>query len=182
MDLWQGPALGPAGFDTCRIDRQAGSFLVPASPCGFPSPGPAEPARADGCLFCRQDDPVANTVLLDGVRCFVRLDNYPATAGHVEVVPKRHVESYFDLTPDEVLEMHALLRAVRARFDAEHGPDGYTIGVNEGRAAGRTVDHVHLHLVPRRWGDVQDPRGGIRRALPNGDPDAWAPAAPARAS
>lgn len=89
-------------------------------------------------------------------------------------MPKRHVESFFDLTPTEAADAHALLHAARRTIDAEHRPDGYTIGINDGRAAGRTVDHVHIHLIPRRYGDVDDPRGGIRRGLPNDDPDQWA--------
>lgn len=151
--------------------------------CNDPNPNypwvcpghPAEPAAAaPPCLFCAVDDPAANRIMLANVTCFVRYDNHPATPGHVEIAPKRHVESFFDLTPAEAADAHALLLAARQTLDAQYRPDGYTIGINDGRAAGRTVDHVHIHLIPRHHGDVPDPRGGIRRGLPNGDPDQWA--------
>lgn len=126
------------------------------------------------CIFCQRHQPDLNQIMQQNKTFYVRYDNFPATAGHVEVVPKRHVESFFDLTAREVKDAYALILATRERLMEEHGPDGFTIGVNEGRAAGRTVDHLHIHLIPRRFGDVADPRGGIRRAVPNCDPDLWA--------
>lgn len=129
----------------------------------------------NSCLFCRRDDAAANTVVAENVTCYARLDNYPVSPGHLEIVPKRHVESYFDLTFTEVLDMHALLGTVRGSSANGQAPDGYTIGVNEGRAAGRTIDHVHLHLIPRHVGDVPDPRGGVRNVVPGRyTPDDWA--------
>jgi diadenosine tetraphosphate (Ap4A) HIT family hydrolase len=104
---------------------------------------------------------------------YVRHDNFPVTAGHVEIVPKRHVVSYFDLSPAEMSEAHALMQRVQRKLNTQYKPDGYTIGVNDGRAAGRTVDHLHIHLIPRHVGDVSDPRGGIRQNLPNYHPDLW---------
>jgi diadenosine tetraphosphate (Ap4A) HIT family hydrolase len=104
---------------------------------------------------------------------FVRYDNYPANPGHVEIVPKRHVESFFDLSPDEVTQAYALILLAKERIGRQHQPDGYTIGINEGRAAGRSVDHLHIHLIPRHHGDVEDPRGGVRQVVPNCDPDTW---------
>jgi len=128
-----------------------------------------------GCLFCDQD---AHRVLFSSARWYVRYDGYPATPGHVEVVPTRHVESFFDLTEAEAAEMYAVLARARQILTDRHRPDGWTIGVNDGRAAGRSIDHLHIHLIPRYWGDVPDPRGGIRRALPNCNPDAWAAPGP----
>ncbi|MEU6404589.1 HIT domain-containing protein [Streptomyces sp. NPDC046985] len=132
--------------------------------------------RAEGesaCIFCQRNQPRLNQIMQQNKTFYVRYDNFPATAGHVEVVPKRHVESFFDLTAREVKDAYSLILAARQRLTDEHRPDGFTIGVNEGRAAGRTVDHLHIHLIPRRVGDVEDPRGGIRRAVPNCDPDLW---------
>jgi diadenosine tetraphosphate (Ap4A) HIT family hydrolase len=107
----------------------------------------------------------------------VRRDNFPATDGHVEIVPKRHVVSFFDLTRRELDDAFALLKKARHEIaQMASDPDGYTIGVNEGEAAGRTVDHLHIHVIPRRKGDVDDPRGDIRRIFPHCNPDAWAPA------
>lgn len=127
----------------------------------------------ESCIFCRVDDQSVNTLMDQTVNFYVRYDNFPATVGHVEIVPRRHVDSFFDLTPEEASEAYDLMQRVRKQLDADHGPAGYTIAVNDGRAAGRTVDHLHIHIVPRYEGDVEDPRGGIRRALPNFDPDSW---------
>lgn len=127
------------------------------------------------CLFCDHTGP-RHQIIARGFTCYARLDNYPAAPGHAEVVPYRHVESFFDLTSQEITEIHTLLRHVADRATRDgHPADGYTIGVNEGRAAGRTVDHCHIHLIPRHHGDVPDPRGGVRHVLPGTDPDAWAP-------
>lgn len=120
------------------------------------------------CLFCQPHTPTNRHHSRHGT-AYARHDNYPASEGHLEVVPLRHVASILDLTPHEILDMHILIRTVITDSDA----DGWTIGINEGAAAGRTIDHVHVHLIPRRWGDVPDPRGGVRHVLPGTDPDAW---------
>lgn len=124
----------------------------------------------DDCLFCHPEE---SRILCQSRRWYVRYDNFPANPGHVEIVPKRHIESFFHLNPADVTDMYALMDRAHKLLDAEHHPDGWTIGINEGRAAGRSIDHLHVHLIPRRRGDVPDPRGGIRRGLPNCDPDAW---------
>lgn len=125
------------------------------------------------CLFCRRDDEQLNRISHQNSTCFARLDNFPAAEGHTEIVPKRHVESFFDLTPQEVLDAYELILTVRNDLGESLGPDGFTIGVNEGRAAGRSIDHLHIHVIPRRFGDVEDPAGGIRQILPNCDPQTW---------
>jgi diadenosine tetraphosphate (Ap4A) HIT family hydrolase len=126
------------------------------------------------CLFCRPDDPNMNLLLAEADTCYARWDNYPASPGHVEVVTRRHVGSLFDLTRAEAADMWQLLRMARAVVEFCHGaPDGWTIGVNDGAAAGQTVPHLHIHLIPRHLGDVPDPRGGIRQCAPNNNPDAW---------
>lgn len=131
------------------------------------------PDGREDCLFCRRGDP-ENRILCESDRFYARYDNYPSTPGHIEVVPKKHIVSFFGLSAGEIKEAYALLRRARELIAAEHGePDGWTIGINDGRAAGRSIDHLHIHLIPRHHGDVPDPRGGIRRALPNGDPDDW---------
>ncbi|MEV4497080.1 HIT domain-containing protein [Micromonospora arborensis] len=128
---------------------------------------------SSNCLFCQQDDARLNQISHRNSTCFARLDNFPATEGHTEIVPIRHVESFFDLTPEELHDAFALILAVRADLSARLRPEGYTIGVNEGRAAGRSIDHLHIHVIPRRFGDVENAEGGIRRVLPNCDPDVW---------
>lgn len=82
------------------------------------------------------------------------------------VIPKRHVASLADVTTDEARALWALLAEVRARVDAKLRPDGYNVGVNDGRAAGQTVMHLHVHLIPRFDGDRPDPRGGVRWVIP----------------
>ena len=119
------------------------------------------------CIFCAQDDPALNRIVAENGSCFARFDNFPAAAGHIEVVPKRHVESFWDLSAEEVADAYDLLAIVRKGLEQTYHPDGYTIGVNEGRAAGRTVDHLHIHLIPRHLGDVADPRGGVRCIFPD---------------
>jgi diadenosine tetraphosphate (Ap4A) HIT family hydrolase len=126
-----------------------------------------------GCLFCRRDEPSLNHVSHENATFFARYDNFPVSEGHSEIVPKRHVESFFDLTPAEVQDAFTLILAVRQELWTRFQPPGYTIGVNEGKAAGRTIDHLHIHVIPRYFGDVPDPRGGIRQVLPNFLPDQW---------
>jgi diadenosine tetraphosphate (Ap4A) HIT family hydrolase len=127
----------------------------------------------DDCIFCQRADKRLNTIVRENATFYARYDNFPATEGHLEVVPKRHVESLFELTPAEVFEAYSLLCEVQKIVTERYRPDGYTIGVNEGPAAGQSIAHLHIHLIPRHYGDVPDPRGGIRQAVPNWDPDSW---------
>jgi diadenosine tetraphosphate (Ap4A) HIT family hydrolase len=130
------------------------------------------------CLFC---DKSSARILTESEDWHARFDNYPATPGHVLIVPDRHVGSLFELDEEEIAEGFRLLRDAAWLLTADltnagHEPDGWNIGVNDGPAAGQTIPHLHIHLIPRYHGDQDDPRGGIRRGLPNGDPDAWAAA------
>ena len=122
------------------------------------------------------DDQTVNKILIDSTNFYARLDNFPAAEGHVEIVPKWHVESLFELTAAEISEAYELMSLAQGELVRRHNPQGFTIGINEGRAAGRSVDHLHIHLIPRYNGDVEDPRGGIRRILPNCEPDRWSSA------
>lgn len=119
------------------------------------------------CLFCRWTDTNTHSVLFASDRFYARWDNYPATVGHVEVVPKDHIVSFFDLVPDMAMEMFSVICEAQGIVAATFPVDGWTIGVNDGEAAGRTVHHLHVHLIPRRMGDVLDPRGGVRRIFPD---------------
>jgi diadenosine tetraphosphate (Ap4A) HIT family hydrolase len=93
-------------------------------------------------------------------------DGFPVNPGHALIVPRRHVADLFELTADEQAALWRLLPEVKQRLDARHSPAGYTVGVNVGEAAGQTVGHVHVHLIPRYAGDVEDPRGGVRWVVP----------------
>jgi len=93
-------------------------------------------------------------------------DLYPVSRGHTLVIPWRHVGSFFDLTPEERAGLMALVEGAKAALDAEIRPDAYNLGLNDGPAAGQTVPHCHLHLIPRCAGDLKDPRGGVRWVIP----------------
>ena len=94
-------------------------------------------------------------------------DGFPISPGHTLIIPKRHVASFFELTPEERADLLELLDAAKADLDQEFSPDGYNIGVNDGAAAGQTIAHVHIHLIPRFAGDRSDPRGGVRWIFPD---------------
>jgi diadenosine tetraphosphate (Ap4A) HIT family hydrolase len=94
-------------------------------------------------------------------------DEYPVSRGHALIVPRRHVRSWFDATENERAALLELVDRIRERLEASaRKPDGYNIGINDGEAAGQTVWHLHIHLIPRYHGDVDDPRGGVRHVIP----------------
>jgi diadenosine tetraphosphate (Ap4A) HIT family hydrolase len=93
-------------------------------------------------------------------------DSFPVSPGHTLVIPRRHIGSFFELWAEERAAMLALLDSAKAGVEAEFHPDGYNIGINDGSAAGQTVPHLHIHLIPRYAGDTPDPRGGVRWVLP----------------
>ena len=93
-------------------------------------------------------------------------DSYPLNPGHVLIVPRRHVASWFEATAAERAEMLRLADEARRIVIERHAPDAFNLGLNDGAAAGQTVPHVHLHLIPRYAGDVGDPRGGVRWIIP----------------
>jgi len=117
-----------------------------------------------GCVFC--DRLAAGDLEAENELAAAFPDAFPLTRGHTLVVPRRHEADYFALTAAEQTAMWRLVNAVRARLERELHPDGYNLGVNVSQAAGQTVDHVHIHLIPRYAGDADDPRGGIRWILP----------------
>lgn len=114
------------------------------------------------CLFCK--DP--RGVSLEHELAYSARDTYPASPGHTLVIPRRHVASFFDLTVEEVSACMALIREERNLLDEAFKPDGYNIGVNIGSAAGQSVFHVHIHIIPRYKGDVENPQGGVRHVIP----------------
>lgn len=94
------------------------------------------------------------------------MDAYPISPGHSLVIPRRHVGSFFEVTNDERAALMSLLDEAKAEVSARFNPDGYNIGINDGPAAGQTVPHLHIHLIPRYKGDLPDPRGGVRWVIP----------------
>lgn len=93
-------------------------------------------------------------------------DAYPVSPGHTLIIPKRHIGSFFELTTEERNALMALLDQARTEMQASHQPQGYNIGINDGPAAGQTVPHLHIHLIPRYQDDLPDPRGGVRWVIP----------------
>jgi diadenosine tetraphosphate (Ap4A) HIT family hydrolase len=97
---------------------------------------------------------------------FAVRDAFPVSPGHTLVVPRRLVATWFDATRAEQHALLDLVEVVRRALDAERQPDGYNVGFNAGIAAGQTVLHLHVHVIPRYAGDVPDPRGGVRHVIP----------------
>jgi len=94
-------------------------------------------------------------------------DGFPVSPGHSLIIPKRHVGSFFEVSTEERLAMLVLLDQAKAAVDDQYHPDAYNIGINDGTAAGQTVPHLHLHLIPRYSADVPDARGGVRWVIPD---------------
>jgi diadenosine tetraphosphate (Ap4A) HIT family hydrolase len=111
------------------------------------------------CPFCTL--PAERILHRHGTAIALR-DAYPISPGHTLIVPTRHVGSFFETTQAERTDLLALLDQARAQLLQEHAPDSFNIGINDGPAAGQTVPHLHIHLIPRYRGDQPDPRGGVR--------------------
>lgn len=116
------------------------------------------------CPFC--DRIAAGNVIAGNDSAAALLDGYPLNPGHCLVVPRRHVADFFDLSRPEQADIWGLVAQLKARLDEERAPAGYNVGINVGAAAGQTVWHAHVHLIPRHAGDVEDPRGGVRWVIP----------------
>lgn len=119
----------------------------------------------NNCPFCKVESEreiIASTSL-----SIAFFDGYPISQGHVLIIPRRHVASFFDLAENEQLDMLMLAKRVKGIIDEMYHPDGYNIGVNVGEAAGQSVFHVHMHVIPRYKGDVPNPRGGVRGVIPS---------------
>lgn len=112
------------------------------------------------CIFCEYLN--SKKYIMENELAFAIYDNYPVNRGHVLVMPKRHYASFFDSTADEIQAFNELINKVKELLDSELRPDGYNIGINVGEAAGQTIFHLHIHVIPRYFGDVDNPRGGIR--------------------
>jgi len=120
---------------------------------------------ADKCFFCSK---LVDQKLIDRPLAFVVLDEFPVTLHHSLIVPTRHFESFFDITHDELLAVNNLI-AIRKRQLLRLDPTigGFNIGVNVGEIAGQSIGHVHIHLIPRRLGDIENPKGGVRGIIPH---------------
>lgn len=117
------------------------------------------------CVFCDKID--KDRVLFETLEWVAFYDKYPVSEGHTLIVPKEHVETYFDL-PDRLKDsLNFRIQDVKNILDNKFHPDGYNIGCNCGEAAGQSVMHFHLHIIPRYNGDVENPKGGVRGVIPS---------------
>lgn len=124
----------------------------------------SQTAPTPACVFCSL--PEARVVRSSPLTLVVR-DAYPVSPGHTLLIPRRHVVSFFDTHDDEQADLFRLLAEARRELLETLRPDGFNIGINDGEAAGQTVMHLHIHLIPRYVRDRQDPRGGVRWVLPD---------------
>ena len=116
------------------------------------------------CSFCSLPP---DRIVMENDHAVVIRDGFPVSEGHTLVIPKRHVSSWFET---HAIEKAAILQAMdesKLQLDEQHAPDGYNVGINDGEAAGQTVHHLHVHLIPRYKGDSDDPRGGVRWIMPD---------------
>ena len=116
------------------------------------------------CLFCTIDQ---ERIIEQNDLAYVIRDGFPVTEGHSLIIPKRHAVDFFELTRDETEACNDLLHLQRnALMASDNSITGFNIGMNAGESAGQTIFHCHIHLIPRRDGDVDNPRGGVRHLIP----------------
>ena len=120
--------------------------------------------RKAGCLFCEMEEP---RVIASNALCYAIRDKFPVTEHHTLIIPKRHVSDFFELYQPEINAVHSLLGGMKQQVEElDSSATGFNVGMNSGEAAGQTVFHCHVHLIPRRKGDVENPRGGVRGVIP----------------
>ena len=119
----------------------------------------------DQCIFCNKSK---QKIIYSCDLFFVVRDSYPVTKHHTLIIPHRHVSSFFDLNDNEFNDLNKILKKQRqSLLDLDKEITGFNIGVNAGTDAGQTIMHVHIHLIPRRKGDIENPRGGVRGVIPS---------------
>ena len=105
--------------------------------------------------------------LLESEIGFVIYDGFPVSEGHCLIVPHRVYANYFDSTEEEIVGLQALVVEAQKLLREKFSPDGFNVGINCGEAAGQTVPHMHIHVIPRYEGDMDNPRGGVRGVIPS---------------
>jgi diadenosine tetraphosphate (Ap4A) HIT family hydrolase len=116
------------------------------------------------CPFCNPDP--EREIIVESATSYAMLDKYPVNEGHALIIPKKHCSDYFDLTFKEQSACWFILNTVKEIIQSKFNPDGFNIGVNINETAGQTISHVHIHLIPRYNGDVENPKGGVRGVIP----------------
>lgn len=121
---------------------------------------------SSNCIFCNQE-----TILIENQLSYAIFDKFPVTYLHVLIIPKRHTETFFELTSNEKNHCFDLLDKVKEQLiQKDKSISGFNVGFNSGVDAGQTVLHCHIHVIPRRKGDVLEPQGGIRNIIPGKGP------------
>ncbi|MGB5330019.1 MAG: HIT family protein [Gammaproteobacteria bacterium] len=123
-----------------------------------------ELAEGEKCRFCLSKP--GRRIMIEGKYGFAAWDRHPASEGHFLVMPYRHFSDYFDISDEEREELWILVAEGKAMADEKHNPDGYNIGINVGIWAGQSIPHLHIHVIPRYKGDVENPKGGVRGVIP----------------
>ena len=118
----------------------------------------------NNCPFCKVES--EREIIASSLLSVAFYDGFPVSPGHALIIPKRHVSSFFDLSKEERQDLLNLADSVKRILEERYHPDGYNIGINVGEAAGPSIFHVHMHLIPRYQGDVPSPRGGVRGVIP----------------
>ena len=117
------------------------------------------------CLFC---DSKKSGIAHENDLAYASYDSYPVSDHHCLIIPKRHIKDYFDMTNDELIACNNLIQIVKNEIlSTDINVKGFNIGTNAGKIAGQSIMHCHIHLIPRREGDVDNPQGGVRSVIPN---------------
>ena len=116
------------------------------------------------CLFCNSKE---SGLADENQLAYASYDSYPVTDQHCLIIPKRHVKDYFDLTVEEIVACDQLIKKMKKEIEKKDASvKGFNIGINSGKIAGQSIMHCHIHLIPRREGDVENPQGGVRSVIP----------------
>ena len=117
------------------------------------------------CLFC---DSKKSGIAHENDLAYASYDSYPVCDHHCLIIPKRHIKDYFDMTNDELIACNDLIQIIKNEIlEKDNTVKGFNIGTNAGKIAGQSIMHCHIHLIPRREGDVDNPQGGVRSVIPN---------------
>lgn len=117
------------------------------------------------CPFCELHSD--REIILENDMAYATFDIYPVNKGHVLIIPKRHCGDYFELTDEEQSSCWKMVNKVKELLSERFNPDGFNVGINIGKVAGQTINHVHIHLIPRYKGDIDEPEGGVRGVIPS---------------
>ena len=116
------------------------------------------------CIFC---DVKKQDIIYENDYAFVSYDSYPVSKFHSLIIPKRHINNFFDLNDKELNACNELIKKIKSKIENDdNSVEGFNLGTNAGSVAGQTIMHCHIHLIPRRRGDVENPQGGVRGVIP----------------